>query len=230
MIRVDDDAATGVRTVTLDRPERRNALTTAMLADLVDAVETDLPVVHLRGAGTAFSAGADLDEVASLAGDGGDPAAFAARGQETMRAVAEAPAVVVAGVDGPARGGGVELALAADLRVATPDASFGEPGVSFGLFGTWGGTHRLPRVVGPSAAADIGLTGRVVGAEEAKAVGLVSRVVDDPAAVAEETAANDPHALAVVRDRLRDDRPVADRERAEREAFARLIDRHGDDL
>jgi enoyl-CoA hydratase/carnithine racemase len=230
MIRVDDDAARGVRTVTLDRPERRNALTTAMLDDLVDAVETDLPVVHLRGAGTAFSAGADLDEVASLADPGGDPEAFAAQGQETMRAVATAPTVVVAGVDGPARGGGVELALAADVRVATPDASFGEPGVSFGLFGTWGGTHRLPRVVGPSAAADIGLTGRAVDAEEARVIGLVSRVVDDPAAVAAEIAANDPHALAVVRDCLRDDRQVAERERAERAAFARLIDRHGDSL
>jgi enoyl-CoA hydratase/carnithine racemase len=230
MIRVHDDAASGVRTVTLDRPERRNALTTAMLDDLASAVETDLPVVLLRGAGTAFSAGADLEEVGSLADEGGDPEAFAARGQETMRAVATAPAVVVAGVDGPARGGGVELALAADVRVATPDASFGEPGVSFGLFGTWGGTHRLPRVVGPSAAADVGLTGRAVDAAEAKEVGFVSRVVDDPAAVAREAAANDPHALAVVRDRLRDDRSVAARERAEREAFARLIDRHGDSL
>jgi enoyl-CoA hydratase/carnithine racemase len=229
MIRVDDDAARGVRTVTLDRPERRNALTTEMLDDLVAAVETDLPVVLLHGAGSAFSAGADLDEVAGLA-DGGDPEAFAEHGQATMRAVEEAPAVVIAGVDGPARGGGVELALAADIRVATPAASFGEPGVSFGLFGTWGGTHRLPRVVGPSAAADIGLTGRAVDAEEAKAVGLVSRVVDDPAAVAAETAANDPHALAVVRDCLRDDRSIEARERAEREAFARLVDRHGDDL
>lgn len=229
MIRVDDDAARGVRTVTLDRPERRNALTTGMLDDLAAAVETGLPVVLLRGAGSAFCAGADLEEVASLTDDG-DPEAFAEHGQVTMRAVAEAPATVVAGVDGAARGGGVELALAADLRVATPDASFGEPGVSFGLFGTWGGTHRLPRVVGPSAAADLGLTGRAVDATEAKKMGLVSRVVDDPTEVAVETAANDPHALAVLRDCLRDDRSIADRERAEREAFARLIDRHGNDL
>jgi enoyl-CoA hydratase/carnithine racemase len=69
-----------------------------------------------------------------------------------------------------------------------------------------------------------------VDAEEARVIGLVSRVVDDPAAVAAEIAANDPHALAVVRDCLRDDRQVAERERAERAAFARLIDRHGDSL
>jgi len=229
MIRVDDDAAHGVRTVTLNRPERRNALTTGMLDDLAVAVETDLPVVLLRGAGSAFSAGADLEEVASLA-DGGDPEAFAEHGQRTMHAVAEAPATVVAGVDGAARGGGVELALAADLRVATPDASFGEPGVSFGLFGTWGGTHRLPRIVGPSAAADLSLTGRAIDATDAKQIGLVSRIVEDPAAVAAETAANDPHALAVVRDCLRDNRSIVARERAECEAFAALIDRHGDNL
>jgi enoyl-CoA hydratase/carnithine racemase len=229
MIRVDDDPETGVRTVTLDRPERRNALDPAALADLADAVETDLPVVHLRGAGSAFSAGADLAAVRALASED-EAVAFAERGQTTMRAVASSPAAVVAGVDGAARGGGVELALAADLRVATPDATFGEPGVSFGLFGTWGGTHRLPRVVGPSAAADLGLSGRTVDAEEALRVGLVSRVVDDPAAVAREVAANEPDAVRVVAERLRDRGPTADRERAEREAFARLVAAHVDDL
>lgn len=222
MIGVDDDRDRGVRTVTLDRPGRRNALTSAALADLATAVETDLPVVSLRGAGSAFCAGADLDEVESL--DGESAAAFAERGQRTMRAVAESTAAVVAGVDGAARGGGVELALAADVRVATPDATFAEPGVAAGLFGTWGGTHRLPRVVGPSAAADLSLTGRTVDAGAALRMGLVSRLVDDPADVADEIAANDDETVRVLVERLRDDASVAERERAEREAFARLRD------
>ena len=222
MIGVDDDRDRGVRTVTLDRPGRRNALTSAALADLATAVETDLPVVSLRGAGSAFCAGADLDEVESL--DGESAAAFAERGQRTMRAVAESTAAVVAGVDGAARGGGVELALAADVRVATPDATFAEPGVAAGLFGTWGGTHRLPRVVGPSAAADLSLTGQTVDAGAALRMGLVSRLVDDPADVADEIAANDHETVRVLVERLRDDASVAERERAEREAFARLRD------
>ncbi len=222
MIGVDDDRDRGVRTVTLDRPGRRNALTSAALADLATAVETDLSVVSLRGAGSAFCAGADLDEVESL--DGESAAAFAERGQRTMRAVAESTAAVVAGVDGAARGGGVELALAADVRVATPDATFAEPGVAAGLFGTWGGTHRLPRVVGPSAAADLSLTGRTVDAGAALRMGLVSRLVDDPADVADEIAANDDETVRVLVERLRDDASVAERERAEREAFARLRD------
>jgi enoyl-CoA hydratase len=222
MIGVDDDRDRGVRTVTLDRPGRRNALTSAALADLATAVETDLPVVSLRGAGSAFCAGADLDEVESL--DGESAAAFAERGQRTMRVVAESTAAVVAGVDGAARGGGVELALAADVRVATPDATFAEPGVAAGLFGTWGGTHRLPRVVGPSAAADLSLTGRTVDAGAALRMGLVSRLVDDPADVADEIAANDDETVRVLVERLRDDASVAERERAEREAFARLRD------
>ncbi len=222
MIRVDDDPGRGVRTVTLDRPECRNALTSAALPDLAAAVETELPVVCLRGAGSAFCAGADLDEVSAL--DGASAAAFAERGQRTMRAVAESPAAVVAAVDGPARGGGVELALAADVRVATPDATFAEPGVAARLFGAWGGTHRLPRVVGPGAAADLSLTGRTVDAGTALQMGLVSRVVDDPTAVADEIAANDHETVGVLVERLRDDAPVAERERAEREAFARLRD------
>jgi enoyl-CoA hydratase/carnithine racemase len=208
--------------VTLDRPERRNALTPSGLDALETAVtDADTPVVFLRGAGSAFCAGADLDAVADLF-DREAAERFAGRGQTVAERIAACDAVVVAGIDGPARGGGVELALACDVRIATAGATVAEPGVAFGLFGAWGGTVRLPDVVGRSDAADLALSGRVVDAVEARQMGLVSRVVDDPRAVADEIAANDPAALAVLKSRLRDDADEQTRERREREAFGEL--------
>ncbi|WP_225935285.1 enoyl-CoA hydratase/isomerase family protein [Halobaculum magnesiiphilum] len=221
MIRAERAADGEYRTVTIDRPEARNALTPDALDALEAAVvEGDEPVVLLRGAGSAFCAGADLDVVESLA----DPAAFAEHGQRVADAIESADAVVIAGVDGAARGGGVELALACDLRVATPAATFAETGVSFGLFGAWGGTARLPRIVGEGVALDIACSARVVDAEEARAVGLVSRVVPDPTTVARDVADNDPGALSAVKRLVRAGARGAETAADERAAFARLHD------
>jgi len=211
--------------LTLDRPGRRNALT----LDALDALETavtsaDAPVVSLRGAGSAFCAGADLDAVAGLP-DREAAQRFARRGQAVARAIETADPVVVAGVDGAARGGGVELALACDLRVATPEATFAESGVTLGLLGAWGGTVRLPEVVGRGEAMDLALSGRVVDADAALRMGLVSRVVDDPGVVAREIASNDAGALRALKRRLRDD---ADRETRERREAAAFADLHAD--
>lgn len=220
MIETDTDG--DVCVLTLDRPERRNALTPGALNDLRSAVESaDAPVVYLRGAGSAFCAGADLDAVADLA-DREAAEAFARRGQRVARTIAESESVVVAGIDGAARGGGVELALACDVRVATPEATVAESGAAIGLLGAWGGTVRLPAVVGLGAAMDVALSGRVLDAEEALRVGLVSRVVDDPRSVATEIADNDPAALRAIKTRLRDDGDRAERERREAAAFADL--------
>ncbi|MFB6121877.1 MAG: enoyl-CoA hydratase/isomerase family protein [Haloferacaceae archaeon] len=225
MIRLRD--GDGVRTVTIDRPERRNALRPADLDDLRSAVvDAPTPVVYVHGAGDAFSAGADLDVVSSL----DDPEAFARHGQDVLDAVESAESVVVAGVDGAARGGGVELALACDLRVATPDATFAESGVRLGLFGAWGGTVRLPRVVGQADAFDLALSGRVVDAQEALRMGLVSRVVSDPATVADELTSNPADALRSVKERLRDRSPAAEQEAAEASTFAELHAAHADDV
>jgi enoyl-CoA hydratase/carnithine racemase len=221
MLRTEDAGA--VRVLTLDRPARRNALTPEGLAALDDAVEgTDAPVIYLRGAGGAFCAGADLDSVAEFDADAA--AALARQGQAVARTIETADAVVVAGIDGAARGGGVELALACDVRVATPSATFAEPGVEFGLFGAWGGTVRLPRVVGEGEAMDLACSGRVVDAEGALRMGLVSRIEADPRDVASEIASNDPDALAVVKSRLRDDAPRAAQEEREAAAFASLLE------
>jgi len=211
-----------IRTVTLDRPERRNALDPDGLDALRDAVtEAETPVAYLRGAGEAFCAGADLDVVDGLDRDAA--AAFARRGQRTAAAMADADSVVVAGVDGAARGGGVELALACDVRAATPNATFAEPGVTFGLFGAWGGTVRLPAVVGTSTAMDLALSGRVIDAEEALRTGLASRVAENPRDVAEEIAGNDPAALSVLKERLRDESDRETREKREATAFDELV-------
>jgi enoyl-CoA hydratase/carnithine racemase len=215
-------AADGVRTITIDRPARRNALAPADLTALEAAVaEAEEAVLYLHGAGEVFCAGADLEAVADLDGDTGQ--AFAAHGQRVARELASYDGAVVAGIDGAARGGGVELALACDVRVATPDATLAEPGVSLGLFGAWGGTVRLPEVVGLGQALDLGLSGRVVDAGEAREMGLVSRVTDVPRAVAADIAGNDAAAVRVVKSRTRDDAPQADQEAAEARAFADLL-------
>jgi len=212
-----------VRVVTLDRPDRRNALTPDGLDALADAVQdAEQSVVYVHGAGSAFCAGADLDVVRTL--DGESAPEFAEHGQAAMNAIEDAAAAVVAGVDGAARGGGVELALACDVRVATPDATFAEPGVSMGVFGAWGGTRRLPRAVGEAHALDLSLSGRTVDAETAREMGLVSRVTDTPRAVADELARNDPDAIHYLKRLLRDQHDREEQDAREQEAFGALLE------
>ncbi|ERH10716.1 MAG: enoyl-CoA hydratase/carnithine racemase [halophilic archaeon J07HX64] len=216
----------GLRVLVFDRPERRNALTPAGL----DALEAALaaatePVVYLTGAGSAFCAGADLSVVDSLERE--EAAAFARQGQRVARALAGYDGAVVAGIDGPARGGGVELALACDLRVGTPAASFAESGVEHGLFGAWGGTVRLPRIVGEGVAMDLSLSGRVLDADEAQRVGLLSRIVEEPRAVATALLDSDHRAIRTIKHRLRDTAPAEEQTEQEAAAFAALVEKRG---
>ena len=221
MIRTSVDG--DCRVVTLDRPDRRNALTGDGLDALAEAFETaSEPVVYLHGAGDAFCAGADLDVVAGL--DGDEAAAFAATGQSAATAIESYDGAVIAGIDGAARGGGVELALACDVRVATPTATLAETGVALGLFGAWGGTARLPALVGEGEALDLALSGRTVDAEEARRMGLVSRIVDNPRDMAEEIATNDPSAIRTIKTRIRDRADSETQEQREAEAFAGLVE------
>ena len=231
MIDVDVDTDRSIRTVTIDRPDARNALTVAGLEALETAItDAEEPVIYLRGRGGAFSAGADLEAVADLDGDSERAVEFARLGQRVARAIEDSPAVVVAGIDGPARGGGLELALACDVRVGTPDSTYGEPGVTFGLFGAWGGTVRLPRVLGEGNALEFALSGRAVDADAALRMGLISRIDAEPRAVAEEIAGNAPDALAVLKRRIRDDSERATQERLEAQAFGDLVANHADDI
>ncbi len=227
---IDVDDRDGLRVVTLDRPDRRNAITPSGLEALEAAVaDPPRPVVYLCGAGEAFCAGADLSSVAAVADDG-DVEAFVRRGQRTADAIEDSPSVVIAGIEGPARGGGVELAAACDMRIATPEATFAEPGVTFGLFGAWGGTVRLPELVGTGDALDLSLSGRVIDSEEALRIGLVSRIVAEPRSVAETVAENDPAALERIKACLRHRGSKAEREDAEVAAFEALVETHGETL
>ncbi|ARS89512.1 enoyl-CoA hydratase/isomerase family protein [Natrarchaeobaculum aegyptiacum] len=231
MIGVTTDERQSIRTVTLARPDARNALTLDALEALEAAIaDAEEPVIYLTGEGPAFCAGADLNAVADLDGDPDAAVAFAELGQRVARTIEASPAVVVAGIDGPARGGGLELALACDVRVGTPDSTYGEPGVTFGLFGAWGGTVRLPRVLGEGDALEFALSGRSVDAEEALRMGLISRIEDEPRTVAEEIAANAHDALGVLKRRIRDCAGEATKERREAAAFGDLVAAHADDV
>ncbi|QGA81434.1 enoyl-CoA hydratase/isomerase family protein [Halomicrobium sp. LC1Hm] len=212
-----------VLVVTIDRPDSRNALTADALGTLRDRIaDASAPVVAVRGAGTAFCAGADLDTVDAL--DGDDACSFSRLGQAVADALAGYDGATVAAIDGPARGGGVELALACDLRVCTPRSTFAESGVTLGLFGAWGGTDRLVDTVGRSVAMDLSLSGRVVDADEALRVGLVSRIVDDPLAVAHAVADNDAGAVRTIKGLLAESADGDRQFEREREAFATLVE------
>jgi enoyl-CoA hydratase/carnithine racemase len=167
----------GVATITLDRPEARNALNGAMCEDLrraamTAAADEKVKMVLVRGAGPVFCAGADLKERQGKTAD--DIRARRIKGFAAYHALESLPMPAIAIVHGAALGSGVEIAAACDFIVATPDAVFGTPEV---LRGTVGATQRLPRVLGKRLAKDLMFTGRQLTAEEARAAGFVSRVV-----------------------------------------------------
>jgi enoyl-CoA hydratase len=169
-----------VALITLDRPDRLNALSPEMLdglGALLGEVEADegIGAAVLTGAGDrAFSAGADV----SLVREASPLQAreFAARGHRTCDRIEAVAVPVIAAVNGYALGGGCEVALACDVRLASERAQLGLPEVTLGIFPGWGGTQRMPRLVGPGRAKELIFTGRRVGAEEALAMGLVDRV------------------------------------------------------
>jgi enoyl-CoA hydratase len=176
-----------VRWLTVNRPDKLNALNREVLADLERALaaardEAGVGAIAVTGAGEkAFVAGADIAEFVGLT-----PAAaqeLSARGQRLLDAIEAMPKPVIAAVNGFALGGGCELALACHLRVAAANARFGQPEVKLGLIPGYGGTQRLPRLVGQGRALELLLTGAVIDAPTALSWGLVNRVVE-PAALA----------------------------------------------
>lgn len=164
-----------------------NRLTRARVLALTDAVlqlsngKPVLPLI-LTGNHHFFSAGADLNEIAELTGPSSYD--FAAMGQRLMNAVANFPALTIAAVHGYCMGGGFDLALACDMRIAAPHAVFGHRGAALGLITGWGGTQRLPRLVGKSRALEMFLAAEKVHAQKAYDIGIVSAVVAHPEAEA----------------------------------------------
>jgi enoyl-CoA hydratase len=169
-----------IATVTLNRAEALNAFNTeqlrAVIATFVEIKEDrSIRVVILTGAGErAFAAGADIKEMVSLDRDGG--LAFGRLGHSATRSVESLPQPVIAAVNGFAMGGGCEIALAADIRLASENAVFAQPEVGLGIPPGWGGSQRLVRAIGPGMASEMILTGRRVKADEAHRIGLVNAV------------------------------------------------------
>ena len=183
----------GIGTIWLDRPPM-NALSTAVQAGLAEAAaeatrRRDVKVVIVYGGPKLFAAGADVKEMAGWSYS--DVVDHATELQNSFNAIAAIPKPTIAAVTGYALGGGCELALCCDLRIAGDNAKLGQPEILLGIIPGAGGTQRLPRLVGPSRAKELIFTGRFVDAEEALRIGLVDRVVapDDVYAAARELAA-----------------------------------------
>jgi enoyl-CoA hydratase len=170
-----------VATVTLNRPQVLNALNSTVFNELDQAFmkfvgNVEVRVILLTGAGEkAFAAGADIGEIARL--DVATGEAKARRGQEVLRMIETCGKPVIACINGFALGGGCELAMACTMRVASETARMGQPEVKLGLIPGYGGSQRLPRLVGRSMALKLLLTGEMVSATEALGIGLVDEVV-----------------------------------------------------
>ncbi|MFB6295865.1 MAG: enoyl-CoA hydratase/isomerase family protein [Halobacteriales archaeon] len=192
-----------IGTVTIDRSENLNALTSEINTALRDAFEKldgEVDVIVLRSAGDrAFVAGADIEEIHDRTAR--EFERFQKNGRETNDTIADCGAVVIAAVRGIAYGGGFELALAADMIVASEGAEFATPEAKLGLVPGGGATQRLPRAVGPNKAKELLTTGDPIPAEEAERLGLVNRVVPDDEveeaarSLADDVAGNAPLAV-----------------------------------
>jgi enoyl-CoA hydratase len=177
ILRADKD---GIATVTVNRPDKLNALNNATIAELQHcfealAADDDIAAVIVTGAGQkAFVAGADISELATQTPLQARPLAM--RGQKLMDTVEACPKPVIAAVNGFAFGGGCELALACHMRFASDNAVMGLPEVTLGIIPGYGGTQRLPRIVGKGRAMEMILTAARVDAAEAHRIGLVNKV------------------------------------------------------
>jgi enoyl-CoA hydratase len=177
---IDIERADAVALVTMNRPEALNAFNTAQLEELLAALrqlggDASTRAIIITGAGDrAFAAGADIKEMEAKSPL--EAKAFAELGHAVCAAIERAPQPTIAAVNGFAFGGGCEIALACDIRLAADRAVLGQPEVSLGIFPGWGGTQRLPRLVGAGLAKELIFTGRRLDAAEALRIGLVNAV------------------------------------------------------
>ncbi|MCR5809050.1 MAG: enoyl-CoA hydratase/isomerase family protein [Clostridiales bacterium] len=193
-----------IAVMTISRPEALNALNSAELEGLKEAAEKvredeEIRVLIITGEGKSFVAGADIAEMKDLDAEKGRE--FGLKGQAALSAVEALPIPVIAAVNGFALGGGCELALCADIRLASEKAKFGQPETGLGITPGFGGTQRLPRVIGLPKALELIYTARIIRADEAERIGLVDRVLPPeelmPEAIklASQIAANAPVAV-----------------------------------
>lgn len=170
-------------TLTMNRPERLNALNNDLSTALNDtlariAADTSVNVVILTGSGRAFCAGGDLQDIAKgrASGDASQLEPLLRSGMQAVLKIRTMPQPVIAAVNGPAAGAGMNVALAADIRLAVEEAVFGQNFAKVGLFPDYGGTYFLPQLVGPSKAAELFYTGDMIDAKTALRLGIVNHV------------------------------------------------------
>lgn len=225
----------GVVWVTFSRPSALNALNSGFFRefnDLLSQVEADdqVRVMVITGEGKAFVAGADISEMVSMNPD--EAYRFSKTGQETFARLSELKIPVIAAVNGFALGGGCELAMACDFRIASKNAKFGQPEVHLGLIPGYAGTLRFTRLAGTGNALYAMITGEMLTAEDALRMGLVQKVsepeslMDDVLSMAKKIAANGSEAVRLVKQVIRKGSGMTLQEGSENEAkeFSRLFD------
>jgi len=203
---VGRDRRGAVQVLVLDRQEALNAFSPELIDELIGALDDaaadpGVRAVVLTGAGRAFSAGADISRMAQMDVDAAR--VFAAQGHAMCNRIEGLPVPVIAAINGFALGGGCEVALACDIRLASESMKISQPEVALGIPPGWGGTQRLPRIAGEGFAKRMILTGAMIGPDEALAAGLVSAVhpaddlLDAAVAMGEEIAQKSPSAVAL---------------------------------
>lgn len=175
----------GISVLRLQSGDGTNRLTQTCVVSLTETLhglKREARALVITGNSRFFSAGADLEEIAALKG----PAAyqFSRMGQDLMAAIEHFPAPVCAAISGYCMGGGLDLALACHCRIAAPNAMFGHRGAALGLITGWGGTQRLPRLIGQARALEMFVAAEKVGAAQALRMGLIDRIAEDPVAEA----------------------------------------------
>jgi len=202
------DVVDGIAIVTLNRPQALNALNSQffremdrMVADI--KARDDIKVLIITGEGKAFAAGADIAEMVDMPQE--QAREFSRTGQNTFRSLELLEIPVIAAVNGFSLGGGNELAMACDFRIASTRAKFGQPEVNLGLIPGYAATQRLPRLVGPGNALYLLFTGDMITAEEALRMGLVQKVtepeklMDEVMEIARKIASKGPKAIRLVK-------------------------------
>lgn len=182
-----------IRIVRLNRPAERNSLSIATLEELESIVSSSMILPHIAaiiftGTDDVFASGADIRELQQLTRS--SALEFSERGQRLFQKIADAPQLTVAAVNGYCMGGGLDFALACDIRCASVSAVFAHPGARLGIITGWGGTQRLPKLIGTARAFEMFTTARRVSSQEAHDIGLVNRIGDPVLACALEIAHN----------------------------------------
>lgn len=237
------DEQEGIATLTMNRPERLNALGDTLRQDLHDAIvrasaAPAIRVIILTGAGRGFCSGGDVKAMNEAKESGQSQALLdkiAPSRDQTILAMRDAPKPIIAAVNGPAAGAGMNLALACDIRIASTTARFGETFVKRGLHVDWGGTYFLPRLVGMAKACELIFTGEMIEAQEALKLGLVSSVVTPEALMptvqelARKIAAGPPIAIRLAKRALYRSQDSDLRSALEFETYAQNICRDTED-